>query len=551
MAFTYIQITLQGVSRPVNALVSNQVLGGRYVVAQPVNFDPHTGHLGSGQALIYKGADQTLGQPVAIKQLLNPHDADAIERHRRECAFLLPPRGHPLIVQGVDAFDDGTERFLIEEWLAGETLGAEVKRRGPLPTHEVLERLAVLATAVVFINSNRVYFRDLNEGNIIVLAGGRLKLIDFGGCEPMSSARHTKLLPPSPPPEVLAAYKARRSPAFSLESEVYAIGTVGYYMATGTFVPEDRTVNPLVPPSHVCPAVPAYVEGVLMKSLDEDPRRRYGSALELKRAVEAVLHPRPAHHANPAQPVWGAAATPTARPVAPAAPVSAANGMPKSPCTPRRFGLGTTDFLGKAVVLAACIIVAVTYHDFAAQRADPVQAGPRPHSDAAANRTGPEAAPALDRQAAGGSVESRPDGTDESAAGHNNDCDHAGLPGAASPEWVSIDGSRVNLRERGGLDAPVLCQLSSPATVRLSAVNGGWCEVEDAGGRRGFVWGAYVKAPTLHRASLRAPVRLPNRTMVVGEKVIVESTNGSSSILMLPDGVRVSLPTAILADSAG
>ena len=441
--------------------------------------------MSSGQAFLYAGTDLGTGQRIALKQLLAPLDADASDRHRRECDFLLrKAHGHPGIVRAIEEFADGQEQFLVEQWIDGATLNDDVARNGPPPMTVALSRLIAICRAVHYVNVQGSYFRDLNENNVMITPTGEAILIDFGGIEDCNSPRTTKLLPPGAAPEILAAYQHGRKAAFSRRTEVYALCALGYYMATGQYVPDDRNTQTLAPPSALNAQVSPGFEAAILRGLAIDPALRPADPAALRRELDALGGAVPrapfaqAHYLPPPPP----------QPMMPVgAPFPAVPGRAGRPDRSRLWWTGwATTLLAPAIVLPLMRPPAIGNAPQSAQREAAVNSPNRAMS---------------------------------------------------SPTVYAIRGARVNLRARPGLGSPVIGQLSAPKKVTILGESGGWYQVAAPGGIRGYVWGAYLPTDSRYRrGSLAAPVWLARRRAPQGERVLVVGVDSNRARLLLPEG---------------
>lgn len=94
-----------------------------------------------GMGEVYRARDTRLDRIVAVKTLSTSLAADPVfrERFERE-ARTLSGLSHPNVCAVYDIGREGTNDYLVMEYLEGRTL-AEVLERGPLPVAEAL-RLA-------------------------------------------------------------------------------------------------------------------------------------------------------------------------------------------------------------------------------------------------------------------------------------------------------------------------------------------------------------------------------------------------------------------------
>ena len=157
---------------------------------------------------IYKGEDNSLGigsygavyrakcdeLPCAAKilhpllfQNSDPGASRILERFEQECSFLNELK-HPNIVLylGVYRDHDSNLPVLLME-LLDESLTKFLKRsKSELPFHTQLDICCDVAIALSYLHTNGVIHRDLSSNNILLLAGKRAKISDFGMSKLMS-----------------------------------------------------------------------------------------------------------------------------------------------------------------------------------------------------------------------------------------------------------------------------------------------------------------------------------------------------------------------------
>ena len=552
-------ITAQFLTPP-QRVAGNQ---GTYDVRRAVNYDPVTGIISSGQAFLYEAIEAGSGRRVALKQLLDPAEPDARERHARECGFVLSGRRHPHIVTGLERLTDGREEFLVMEWVEGTTLGQEVGQRGPLPHDLIVSRLLTLARVLHFVNTNGFLFRDLNEGNVMVTPQGALIVIDFGGICPVNSGRHTHLLPPSVAPEVARAVAAGRPPGFTPASEVYACGTLGYLMATGQLVPDDRSVQPLVPPRVLNPRLDPALEALLLHALDERPDRRPATPLALVRLLEALagkvqvatLTAAPApvralpQRALPAAVPLGPAIAPVAPPASWDAVRAALRHVHQEASAlltwSRRQAIlslrNPANRLWRGLAAAFTVTTVLLALVCLEQRSSRAPEFPSPTSTGttAPSRLGTPTLPAADPPPV---VASAPRLT---LAPDPVKLVHAArvMPPVPRPLLVSVAGIRVNLCTRPSLSGAVVGVVSAPKPLRLLGRWNGWYKVAAPGGTQGYVWGAFLPVePVYRRGVLRQSVFVGPNRLPAGEKLLLVSVTPVVDTVLLPSGRVTAVP---------
>lgn len=184
-----------------------------------------------GMGRVWLARDLRLDRPVAIK-LLHPHLA--ADPAAREC-FLREARtaaglAHPHIVPVLGVESRGDTTFLVMAVIDGETLGARVRRRGPLPSAEVERVTREVGWALGYAHSRGVIHRDITPENILLERGtDRALLVDFGLAGVIAGeAQGAVGTPGYLAPEVIRGDQA--TPA----SDVYALAAASWYALSGT-----------------------------------------------------------------------------------------------------------------------------------------------------------------------------------------------------------------------------------------------------------------------------------------------------------------------------
>ncbi|HWQ32372.1 MAG TPA: protein kinase [Blastocatellia bacterium] len=144
---------------------------GRFQILAPL------GRGGMGE--VYLARDD-LDREVAIKILpdLFAQSPERVARFERE-ARTLAQLNHPNIAVIYGREESDNIRFLILEYVRGETLAARLQR-GPLPVDEALPVFTQIADALAATHEAGIIHRDLKPANIMLTPKGQVKLLDFG-----------------------------------------------------------------------------------------------------------------------------------------------------------------------------------------------------------------------------------------------------------------------------------------------------------------------------------------------------------------------------------
>jgi serine/threonine protein kinase len=170
-------------------VVNDARVGGTDVLAERYALNELIGS--GGMADVYRGTDQVLGRPVALK-LLREVTATAAERARFSAeARTLAQLNHPGLVTVLDAGSHGEQPYLVMEYVDGPSL-AEQCDEGALPPARVAMIGARVAEALAYVHGRGIAHRDVKPSNVLLGPDGRAQLTDFGIARLIGdTARHT------------------------------------------------------------------------------------------------------------------------------------------------------------------------------------------------------------------------------------------------------------------------------------------------------------------------------------------------------------------------
>ena len=114
-------------------------------------------------------------------QFTAPGSTSVMKKFEQEC-HLLSAIKHPHIVQYLGTCHDPESRLpvLLME-LMDESLTRFLERsHAPLPYHTEVNLCQDIALALSYLHSNGIVHRDLSSNNVLLIAGSRAKVTDFG-----------------------------------------------------------------------------------------------------------------------------------------------------------------------------------------------------------------------------------------------------------------------------------------------------------------------------------------------------------------------------------
>jgi eukaryotic-like serine/threonine-protein kinase len=262
------------------------------------------GLLGAGSmGIVYLARDLRLDRHVAIKVLSTELD-DPVRRRLRDEATTLSRLNHPNIAAVFDFDSEGPIDFLVMEYVDGSSLDS-LLQQGPFDNGRVATLGGQLARGLSAAHRADVIHRDIKPSNLCVSATGSLKILDFGVATSKPHRAHTTATTRTDlgTREWLVgtlqymAPERLRGQAADPRTDIFSAGVVLYEMACGRGPFRETHPIRLIElilgaqpprPSSLNPRLRPIVDGIIMRALEKDPRRRYESADQLASALDEV-----------------------------------------------------------------------------------------------------------------------------------------------------------------------------------------------------------------------------------------------------------------------
>ena len=257
-----------------------------------------------GMGEVYRARDARLDRTVALKILPAAFSTDPDRLHRfQQEAKTLSTLNHPNVVAIYDVGEQNGIRFLVSEFLEGQTL-RETLMTGALPRRKLIEYALDIAKGLAAAHEKGIVHRDLKPDNVFITRDDRVKVLDFGLAKQATSedsATMTGAVPTTPGTVMgTVGYMSPeqvRGQQLDHRSDIFSFGAVLYEMASGNRAfrgdSSVETMNAILKEevqelsgsgTHISPGL----DRIIRRCLEKKPERRFQSASDLAFALDAL-----------------------------------------------------------------------------------------------------------------------------------------------------------------------------------------------------------------------------------------------------------------------
>ncbi len=239
-----------------------------------------------GMGVVYGAVQRDLDRMVALKVLTVDHESDPTfsERFQRE-ARAMASLSHPNIAAVYDSGRAGPWYYLILELVDGPNL-RQVISDGDISASNALRIVGEMCIALDFAHSEGVVHRDIKPENVLLDPKGRVKIVDFGLAKLVTPGLgHPTLTRTDQAMGTLhyvAPEQVRRPLEVDHRADIYSMGVVFYELLTGE-LPMGRFEVP-----SKLRATDPRMDPVVLKTLENDPERRYQHASDVQLDVDHI-----------------------------------------------------------------------------------------------------------------------------------------------------------------------------------------------------------------------------------------------------------------------
>jgi tRNA A-37 threonylcarbamoyl transferase component Bud32 len=271
-----------------------------------------------GMGVVYRARQRSLDREVALKVIRAGQLATDEERQRfaRE-AHAAAAASHPGIIPVYEIGEHAGHAYLAMQLVPGGSLAEHLARvrstpataratplssARPAPLAHAVTIVRQVALAIQHAHEHGILHRDLKPANILLDAGDRPLVADFGLAKPIDgdslATAHGAILG-------TACYMAPEQAAggaATVASDVYGLGAILYEVSTGRppfggatvldTLANVRTAEP-AHPAALDPRVDADLAAICLQCLEKNPQARYRSAADLADDLGRWLDGRP------------------------------------------------------------------------------------------------------------------------------------------------------------------------------------------------------------------------------------------------------------------
>ncbi len=238
-----------------------------------------------GMGTVYRGRNRSTGEIVAVK-VVPPHllsNPVVLKRFEQEYN-VARSIDHPNIVKALDFGREDDLRYLVMEFVDGESLGQKIERDGRMDEDEAIRIIAQVALGLQAAHELGVIHRDVKPDNVLITADGQAKLTDLGLVKELEADLNlTRTGRGLGTPHFMAPEQFRNAKRADVRCDIYSLGATLYMMVTGELPfksngPLDAWMkkinNEIDAPRTRIPTLSERVDWAIRRAISPDPLHR-------------------------------------------------------------------------------------------------------------------------------------------------------------------------------------------------------------------------------------------------------------------------------------
>ncbi|MCD8006845.1 MAG: Stk1 family PASTA domain-containing Ser/Thr kinase [Oscillospiraceae bacterium] len=264
-------------------------LDGRYQITELIGV--------GGMSDVYKGIDIMENRTVAVKILKREFaENEEFVRYFRNESRAIAVLSHPNIVKIFDVGYEHDLQYIVMEYINGITLKECIEQKGMLQWRECVHYTIQILRALQLAHDRGIIHRDIKPQNVMLLADGTIKVMDFGiACFSRQNAAGTNTERTMGSVHYVSPEQARGERTDE-RGDLYSVGVMMYEMLTGRKPFDGETAVAValkhmneepVRPSEYNSNIYKGLEEIVLRAMEKEPTKRYQSASEMIRDIEA------------------------------------------------------------------------------------------------------------------------------------------------------------------------------------------------------------------------------------------------------------------------
>ena len=289
------------VRRPNDPYVYLSVMGEWYC------YNPMEAPLGSGaMGDVYRGYRCKTGEMIAIKKVKDAYANNKMIRERARQEASLAFR-HPNLVEMIGYCEYAPTNgpiFILSHYVQGDNIDKYVQGFGQSPNRveKICNAICSVLDALDYVHSRGVIHRDIKPSNIMIENGSNVRLMDLGIARMNTGNKFSSFgfigTPEYSAPEQMLREQDGSAVQINATTDIYELGITFYELLVGknpmSCPTETETLTKqMKEPLPADPKIPRKLMHVIWKATEKEQGKRYQTALEMKRAIQASLLPDP------------------------------------------------------------------------------------------------------------------------------------------------------------------------------------------------------------------------------------------------------------------